>query len=84
MREELDRQRGVRRSSGTVSTVMASLAGTGLGWAVGNDPGVGLATGVAGGLASNALQKRLEDFRKRKKRPWVVAIDHMTRDATER
>lgn len=84
MREELDRQRGIRRSSGTVFTVMASLAGTGLGWAVGNDPGVGLATGVAGGVASNAVQNRLQDSRERKKRPWVVAIDYMTRDAIER
>jgi hypothetical protein len=97
MRVELNRQYGVRRSSGHVLTLVASLvgAGAGLGATIqvegldlfGLDPklvatGVSAAAGIAGGVAGNASLNRVNDWRDRRRKPWVVAIDRLAQNPT--
>lgn len=96
MRAELNRQEGVRRSSGHMFTLVSSLAGAGVGLAavagldgqglLNLDPaalatGTSVVTGVAGGVAGNAALDRWQDWRDRRGKPWVVAIDALAEAA---
>ena len=80
MQRELNRQRGVKRASGMTVTVAASLGGAAIGLIAGQEPAIGVAAGLGSGIAGHGAQKMFEERRERKRKPWVVAIDRMTRD----
>lgn len=80
MRRELHRQRGVKRASGPTVTVLASLGGAAIGLVAGQQPAIGVAAGLGSGLVGHGAQKLVEERREKRRKPWVVAIDHMTRE----
>ncbi|MEU4693800.1 hypothetical protein [Actinoplanes sp. NPDC023714] len=84
---ELNRQMRSRSSNGRAFTLVSSLiggvGGAALGVVTGIDPvlnaGTGLAFGIATNIASNEIQNLLRERSTLRKRPWLIAVDHMER-----